>query len=193
MRLTERVHEDLKKHVHAGDCVVDATSGNGHDTLFLAQLVGERGNVFSFDIQLQALEKTRQRVQASECLASIEYIHRGHECMQTAIPETYHGRIRAVVFNLGYLPQEDHAMITTPSTTLKALQQACTLLGQTGIISILAYTGHDGGREETEAIKQWLVTLPRNFEYHIEIPQNTRLSPPEYIFIHKISSDVIDT
>ncbi|MDQ6951976.1 MAG: class I SAM-dependent methyltransferase [Mariprofundaceae bacterium] len=193
MRLTERVHHDLKQHIHLGDTVIDATAGNGHDTLFLAQAVGKKGHVFSFDIQAQALKNTRQRVEKHPNTASVEYVHSGHEQMQAKLPLGYHGHIQAIVFNLGYLPQADHTMITTPQTTLNALQQACALLRQGGIISILAYTGHDGGREEAEAIKQWLFTLNVNFKHHIEIPQNTRLSPPEYIFIHKINSEVIHT
>ncbi|MDQ6974864.1 MAG: class I SAM-dependent methyltransferase [Mariprofundaceae bacterium] len=186
MRLTERVHEDLKKHIHVGDCVIDATSGNGHDTLFLAQLVGVHGHVFSFDVQMQALEKTRQRVEAHECLAPIEYIHHGHEYMQLDIPAMYHGQISAVVFNLGYLPQANHTLITHPATTLCALQQSISLLCQGGVISVLVYTGHVGGRDEATAIKTWLLTLDDSFEYNVEIPSNTRISPPEYIFIRKI-------
>ena len=33
--------------VNAGETVVDATAGNGNDTLFLAELVGENGHVYS--------------------------------------------------------------------------------------------------------------------------------------------------
>lgn len=186
MRLTERVHHDLKQHLHAGDVVIDATAGNGHDTLFLAQIVGKKGHVFSFDIQSNALEKTRQRVQQHCPDATVTYIHHGHEAMQQKIPSIYHGHVQAIVFNLGYLPQASHHIVTTPKTTLDALQQACSLLHPHGIISILAYTGHEGGREEAEAIKTWLSTLNNDFEYHIEIPENTKLSPPEYIAIRRI-------
>ncbi|MDQ6994443.1 MAG: class I SAM-dependent methyltransferase [Mariprofundaceae bacterium] len=186
MRLTERVHHDLKKYVQLGDGVVDATSGNGHDTLFLAQLVGIEGQVFTFDVQLEALEKTRQRIEQYESIAPIQYIHRGHECMQAEISKRYHGRIRAIVFNLGYLPQANHAVMTMPDTTICALQQSTSLLCQGGVISILAYTGHIGGRDEAESIKKWLLTLDNSFEYDIEIPKNTRASPPEYILIRKI-------
>jgi len=186
MRLTERVHHDLSLCIHSGDCVVDATAGNGHDTLFLAQKTGVHGQVFSFDIQHQALETTRQRMAQHKNLASVQYIHRGHEWMQAEIPRVWHGHIQAVVFNLGYLPQANHAMITLPTTTLSALQQSVLLLARGGVISILVYTGHVGGRNEAESIKAWLSKLDEAFEYRIEIPQNTRLSPPEYIYIYKI-------
>ncbi|MCD8509955.1 MAG: rRNA methyltransferase, partial [Bacillus sp. (in: Bacteria)] len=35
--------ELLSRSVVAGDIVVDGTAGNGHDTLFLAKLVGHSG------------------------------------------------------------------------------------------------------------------------------------------------------
>ncbi len=38
--------------VQAGDTVVDATAGNGHDTLFLAKLVGPSGAVYAIDVQV---------------------------------------------------------------------------------------------------------------------------------------------
>ena len=41
----------LLQAVNAGDTVVDATMGNGHDTLFLAEQVGPEGHVCAFDIQ----------------------------------------------------------------------------------------------------------------------------------------------
>jgi len=186
MRLTDRLHHDLKQHLNLGDMAIDATAGNGHDTLFLAQTIGINGHVFSFDIQAKALENTRQRVMQHSNTAPVQYIQAGHEEMQTHIPVAYHGQIQAIVFNLGYLPQADHTIITTPKTTLSALQQSCDLLRQGGVIAILAYTGHHGGREEAESIKQWLPTLNKEFNHHIEIPKDTKGSPPEYITIYKV-------
>ena len=46
----------LEKAVGGGGAAVDATMGNGHDTLFLAKLVGSSGKVFAFDVQAGALE-----------------------------------------------------------------------------------------------------------------------------------------
>ncbi len=51
-------HILLRERVKPGDRVVDATCGNGHDTLFLAGLVEAEGAVFAFDVQELALEKT---------------------------------------------------------------------------------------------------------------------------------------
>ena len=60
----EWAHELVRSRVHAGAWVVDATAGNGHDTLLLANLAGSAGRVFAFDVQTAALEATRARLSA---------------------------------------------------------------------------------------------------------------------------------
>jgi len=45
-------------------------------------------------------------------------------------------------------------------STLRALEQARTLLQLSGLILISVYTGHDGGEEEWEAVKGWCEALP---------------------------------
>ena len=48
--------------VKEGDYAVDATLGNGHDTCFLAEIVGDSGKVFGFDIQKEAIESSTTRL-----------------------------------------------------------------------------------------------------------------------------------
>lgn len=48
----------LAEVLQPGDIAVDATMGNGHDTLFMAECVGKTGLVYAFDIQAQAIEAT---------------------------------------------------------------------------------------------------------------------------------------
>ena len=43
-----------------GDICIDATAGNGHDTLLLAELVGASGSIIAFDIQEQAVQETKR-------------------------------------------------------------------------------------------------------------------------------------
>ncbi|SUM33655.1 SAM-dependent methyltransferase, MraW methylase family [Staphylococcus gallinarum] len=42
----------ITSHVNSESIVIDATCGNGHDTLFLAEQVPD-GKVYGFDIQKQ--------------------------------------------------------------------------------------------------------------------------------------------
>ena len=51
----------LLKVVEPGDFVIDATMGNGHDTAFLAELVGPSGEVFAFDIK-RSVDQYRTKV-----------------------------------------------------------------------------------------------------------------------------------
>ena len=65
MRLTEYAHLCLEKRLNNGDCVLDATAGNGYDTLKAAQLVQPNGRVISIDIQEDAIEATEAQLTLS--------------------------------------------------------------------------------------------------------------------------------
>lgn len=135
---------------------VDATAGNGHDTLFLAQLAGTHGRVAAFDVQAEAIEATRVRLEKNACAAQVELHLCGHEKMAEVLGETWAGKTRAVFFNLGYLPKSDHAVTTSAATTLPALDAAWRLLAPGGFISLTVYTRHPGGFAESECVNAWL-------------------------------------
>ena len=48
----------LSRAIQPGDRVIDATMGNGHDTLYLCEAVGPEGHVYAFDVQPQANRPT---------------------------------------------------------------------------------------------------------------------------------------
>jgi 16S rRNA C1402 N4-methylase RsmH len=189
MRLTEQVHQHLQKIIQHGDTLIDATAGNGHDTLFLAQCVGKAGRIFAFDVQQQALKSAQTHLQQHHITTPVTWINAGHEQMLKHIPQTLHGQIKAITFNLGYLPHTDKSITTCPHTTLPALKASLSLLKSGGTLSVLAYTGHDGGRDEAEAVKAWAETLHNDFDINITIPQNTKFSPPEWVCIQKLTSN----
>jgi SAM-dependent methyltransferase len=149
-------HLFLKERVKQGDRVADATCGNGHDTLFLARLVGEGGKVWAFDIQEKALANTRMLLAEAGCLGQVELVASGHE----RFAEFAGGPLKAVVFNLGYLPGGDKSVVTRPAATVAALEQAAGLLNPGGVITVCIYTGHPGGAEEGEAVERWAASLP---------------------------------
>ena len=185
--LVQRAHQSVAEVLAAGDIAVDATVGNGHDTLFLARAVGEGGRVYGFDIQQQALDEARHRLDQAGIAERVALYHAGHEVMALLLPDDLRGRVKAVMFNLGYLPRGDKSRTTRPATTLSALSDALGLLAPGGRISVLAYTGHSGGREETEAIKAWAATLPRDlFTVTVEIPATDRGNAPEWLLIEKL-------
>ena len=157
--LTELAHRRLAARLRPGDWVVDATAGNGHDTLFLARTVSPGGRVFAFDVQCRALAATRRRLQAADPDATVTLIRAGHQRMARHLPPAARGRLAAVMFNLGYLPGADKSLVTRPDTTLAALTTAAEWLAPGGLLSILAYRHHPGGADETAAVTRWLDDL----------------------------------
>ncbi len=159
-RLTDTAHLAICRNLYPGAYAVDATVGNGHDTLFLARHVGPGGHVHGFDIQAGAIEIARGRIEDAG-LASLATLHPcGHEEMLDALPEDMAGNTSAILFNLGYLPGGDKSVTTLSETTLLALEQAWgTFLAPGGILSVLAYPGHPAGRPEAESVLAWLGRL----------------------------------
>ncbi|MEM7673639.1 MAG: class I SAM-dependent methyltransferase [Verrucomicrobiota bacterium] len=185
MRLTERVHAALSEKLQPGDFAVDATMGNGHDTLHLSKLIGPDGKVWAFDIQDAALERTRERLeQAHQVNASL--ICANHSELEKHLPRDALGVIKAVVFNLGYLPGQDKSITTEASSTLAAIQSAIRVLAQGGVLEILCYTGHSQGLEEWLALETWISNrLPESVTVSIMSPYDATRRPPVWLEIEK--------
>lgn len=156
-------HKLIEARVGPGDIAIDATVGGGHDTLALARLVGAGGRVYGFDIQPQAIERTWLRLEAAGVGGErVTLFAASHDRMAASVPAEAHGRIAAVMFNLGYLPGADHATITVPATTLPALDASLALLRPGGILTVVAYPGHEGGHAEAAAVERWAAELPQD-------------------------------
>ncbi len=185
--LVKQVHNKLADYLKEGDRAVDATMGNGFDTLFLAERVGERGKVYAFDLQAEALANTGALLKECALQNRVRLIQDSHEHLSNYLAQEKVMTIRCALFNLGYLPGSDKTFQTNPNSTLKALDSALAQLATPGIVSVLAYTGHAGGREEAEAVKEWAAKLPENdYRVTVEIPERVRNSPPELILVEKV-------
>lgn len=184
--LTDLAHQAVRRAVRAmrraeGDglplLLVDATAGNGHDTLFLAQCAaeGSGGEVIALDVQQAALDQTRARLaEASPAKPSPEgapltertrLLLLGHEHLESCLrrliaEEAAPARLAAVLFNLGFLPGSDKRVVTRPETTRAALEGATRLLCAGGVVAVHMYSGHPGGREECEAVLDFASALP---------------------------------
>jgi predicted methyltransferase len=146
----------LREAIHPGDLVIDATAGNGHDTLFLAECVGPHGSVLAFDIQENAIRATRERLHESGLDSRVRLHHTSHSDMAAYAAQ---GSVSAVMFNLGYLPGNDHQLTTAATSTLSALYAATCLLKPGGTLSIVCYPGHAEGATEAVEVETWLATL----------------------------------
>ena len=174
----EMAHDFLAQVITKDDVVVDATMGNGHDTLFLAKLAKQ---VYAFDIQEQALQKTSQRLQEAG-LINVELLLQGHETVDQFVNE-----VKAAIFNLGYLPSADKFIITKPHTTIEALEKLCQMLVKGGRIAIMIYYGHEGGDIERDAVMDFVSQLPQQ-EYTATIYRtlNQINNPPFLVMIEKL-------
>jgi len=175
-------HDLITEHINKGAKVVDATVGRGYDTKFLAEVVGSEGFVWGFDLQNNALEEAKKRLQEDRLLDRVELIHAGHENMQDYINETVSG----ILFNLGYLPGSDKEVITTTETTLKAVKSGLRLLARGGLMVIVVYLGHEGGKQEQQALLDYVVELDEK-KYnvlHYRFINQSGL-PPEVLAIKK--------
>lgn len=156
MRLTERVHHQLEQLIRSGDLAIDATAGNGHDTLALAQAVGPTGRVQVIDLQAAAIEATRKRLAAAGALTQCTLQQGDHSRILRELPAPFVGGTKAITFNLGYLPGGDRSIVSQATNTRAALDAAVALLGPGGCLFVTAYRGHPGGQEETRAVAQWM-------------------------------------
>lgn len=158
--------EILRAVLAPGDRAIDATMGNGYDTALLCSLVGPEGRVYAFDVQPAALEATRRRLAEEGIAGQAELFLLGHEHMREAVGEP----VKAIVFNLGWLPGGDHRITTLTETTLPAIQQALALLMPMGVLVICVYPGHPEGEREQEMVTRLLSSLsPR--EYNVLMQQ----------------------
>ena len=159
MRLTELAHRYLARQLKRGDSVIDATAGNGHDSAYMAQLVGAEGQLLAIDIQAEAITATRARLERYGCGAHAELQVADHADVLQARCSSHANRIHAITFNLGYLPGSDKRIQTEPSSTLAALHASSQLLHSGGLLLVTAYRGHPGGLREADSVADYMQHL----------------------------------
>lgn len=151
-------HAYWKQLLGVNDIVVDATCGNGQDTLVLCRLASN-GMTYGLDIQKRAIELTREYLAKHLTSGQLEHVslHEGcHSSFPEAIqPET----LTLITYNLGYLPGSDKTLTTKVFTTLESIKKAQGLLKPGGALSITCYPGHSEGALEQEAILEYVKGL----------------------------------
>jgi ubiquinone/menaquinone biosynthesis C-methylase UbiE len=187
--LVTEAHNAVIKVLRLGDIAIDATCGNGHDTLFLAKQVGTTGKVYGFDIQQSALDLTTLKLKEQQQFYQVELIYAGHENIKQHVLTQHQSSITAIMFNLGYLPGSDKSIITQAETTVAALKASCRLLKPSGLITIIAYPRHQGGLQELESLQDWTSELDKAvFQNQILVIDENDLSKPRLFTVKKISN-----
>lgn len=171
----DAVYSIWKELVQPQDIVIDATCGNGHDTLRLAAL---SNHVIAIDLQKEALDHAKQLINGD----SVQWFHQSHETFpENILPNT----VKLIIYNLGYLPGGDKKIITQTDTTVKSIQSALPLLAPNGSITITCYNGHPGGAEEESALLAFVKSLDKHIYLVSYMQWINRNNHPSVIHIVK--------
>ncbi|ASK62906.1 16S rRNA (cytosine(1402)-N(4))-methyltransferase [Virgibacillus phasianinus] len=178
-------HYLMEEAVNKGDTVIDATCGNGHDTVFLSEIVGENGHVFGFDIQEQAIEHTKENL-AVHKITNATIIKDSHSNAIHHLTVDQLTSLGGAIFNLGYLPGSDKGIVTKSESTILAIEGILSHLKENGIVVLVVYHGHEGGDIEKRNILEYVHQLNQkqyNVLYYGFI--NQKNTPPFIIAIER--------
>lgn len=179
-RAVEISHRLLALSIQKGDTVIDGTAGKGRDTCFLAELVGEKGQVWAFDIQEEACRATEAALTDAGLMARTRIICDDHANIAAHdIPSA-----SAAIFNLGWLPGSDHAVVSGAST-VAALKSTLIKLKEGGVLVVLAYPGHTKGAAECAAVLNWISSLPESKARCLKINFPAHKQAPVVLLIEK--------
>ncbi|MGX9931188.1 tRNA (mnm(5)s(2)U34)-methyltransferase [Virgibacillus salarius] len=177
-------HYLLENSIEKNETVIDATCGNGNDTLFLSKVVGENGRVIAFDIQQEAIRSTKQKLVENN-RENVDLILGSHANLKKHLPSE-EILLGGAVFNLGYLPKGNKSVITKGTSTITAIDTILKYLKRGGLIVIVIYHGHEGGKEEKEAVIKHVMRLNQRWYHVLQYGFiNQKNNPPFIIAIQK--------
>ncbi len=162
------VNNYLKENVTKNDVVIDATIGNGNDTLLLANL---SCFVYGFDIQDEALTNTRTLLD-SHNLTNYQLIKDSHLNLFN-----YVTNFKGVVFNLGYLPKGNKAIHTNSLDTLKIVKSLVEHKDFPTFICLTCYVGHEEGQKESELLLDYVNSLSNKYHVIKHLNEKSALAP----------------
>jgi len=171
----------LEKAISPGDIAIDATVGNGHDTLYLTNLVGEQGHVYGFDIQEQAIEQTKKRLIENQADQQVTLFLKSHDQLTAVLPESSKGKVTAAIFNLGYLPGGDKGIVTEANSTISAIEQLLEIMATEGIIVLVVYHGHPEGAVEKDELMKYVTNLPQDRAHVLHYGFMNQVNAPPFI------------
>ncbi|WP_100399939.1 class I SAM-dependent methyltransferase [Bacillus sp. FJAT-44742] len=167
--------------VRKGDIAVDATAGNGHDTLYLAERTGESGRVYSFDIQPEAIQSTKERLKKAGLEGHVTLLQQSHCKAADVIPNSEHSKLKAAIFNLGYLPGGDKTITTSPQTTITAVKNLLRIMPDGGLIILVIYHGHAEGQIERDKLLSYTESLDQQEAHVLRYQFTNQMNNPPFI------------
>ena len=171
----------LQLALSEGDIAIDATVGNGHDTLFLSQLVGKTGHVYGFDIQQEAITNAKNLLKNKKSDENVTLILDSHSNVLQHITDTHKGNIKGAVFNLGYLPGGDKTIVTVAHSTVSAIEQIFNEMTTGGLIVIVVYHGHPEGKMEKDHLIQYVGSIDQKKASVLQYRFLNQVNDPPFI------------
>lgn len=171
------VHKIINETVSKNDICIDATCGNGHDTLFLSKI---SKFVYGFDIQERAIKNTTKLLNENN-QNNFQLIQESHENISKYITD----KIKIITFNLGYLPGSDKSILTTEKSTVKAIEESLKVLDKGGIITIILYIGHSGGLQEANHVERLAKNLSKSLFKVVKYSFINQVNSPFVLIIEK--------
>ena len=161
--ILNKVKQIIDKNVKYKDLVIDATVGNGHDSLFISNYLKE-GHLYGFDIQEKALENTKKLLDENNFSNYTLFLENNKNIEQTL--NNLKNKISLIIYNLGYLPGGDKNITTKSEDTINSLKGSINLLNKKGIILMTIYPGHDEGYKEGKDVINYLNENKINYLIH---------------------------
>jgi len=183
-KTTELAMSVTLEYVSEGELAIDATCGNGNDTLVLAKAVGETGKVLAIDIQETAINNTEELLNDNG-ISNVICVRDTFENLGQIASVHFEGEApAAVMFNLGYLPGGDKTVTTVSETSLNAIKQALDVIKVSGIVTVVLYNGHEAGKSEKNMILEMAEGLSSR-DFHVVYTKmlNQKKDPPEVLWI----------
>lgn len=148
------VHRQIELFAKNDTTIIDATCGNGNDSLYLAQKY-PKSQIIGFDIQQQAITNSQKR--CANC-PNVKFILDSHSNVDKYVM----GNVSLAIFNLGYLPRADQTITTLAESTICAIEKILDLLIVGGAVVITLYRGQSN-LAETEKVLAYLRTINKDF------------------------------
>lgn len=178
-------HQYWANLLRPGDTVIDATCGNGHDTLFLSTLVLKEsfGAVFAIDKQEKAIENCKEKLTQAFPEIVKKQIHLYNQCHSSFPAQIQPNSVKLIVYNLGYLPGGNKTLTTEWDSSLESLIAAQDLIQKGGVISMTCYSGHESGKIEEAKILDYAASLdPKEWSCCHHRFLNRKLAPSLILF-----------
>lgn len=173
-----QIVDEVLSRDFSGKIAIDATVGNGHDTLKLLEVVGEDGFVYGFDIQDQAINNAKELI--GDKFKNYKLFLKSHEYIDII------DSCDLVVYNLGYMPGSSKEITTLASSTITSIDKATKILNKGGVMIVVSYVGHKNSFEERKEVEQFLKNLnQKSFKVEKREFLNQVNNPPIVYLIEK--------